>query len=101
MAIFGVSLSEFMALLKGGDATKLYRALKRGIEDYDYKSGWQAKPSDSIFKHGLKTVPKLVLVLGSDSQDGSTYTPELATSVTNENIVVGGSKAYYNVLAQR
>lgn len=101
MALFGISQSEFISLLKGGDFTKLYRALKRGMEEFDYKSGWVAKPSDGTFKHNLKVTPKVVHVLGSDTQDGETYTPELATSVSKETIVVGGSKAYYNVLAQR
>lgn len=101
MGQFQVSNSEFQRLLNGGDISKLYQALKRSIEDWDYKSGIVAKPADGVFYHGLGVVPKLVMIQGYDTQNAENYVQENATSVTRTTITVGGAKAFYNVLAER
>ncbi len=101
MAIFGIGSSEFLQLLRGGDASKLYRALKRAMEEWDLDTKWKTKPTGGVFTHDLKVVPRLVVVMGSDEANGSDYVQELATSVTRTTITVGGSKANYRILAQR
>ena len=82
-------------------ASKIYAALKAGIEDYDYDSKWAAKPGDGVFNHGLTTLPRFVQVQGSNAVDGSGFVTEHPSSVTTSRIIVGGTKAYYRVLANR
>lgn len=99
MAQFGVSSSEFPSLLQTG-LNKLYDALKRAIEGYDFSPGWSVKGS-GVFNHGLGVVPRFVAVQGSDDPSGAPYVQELAASVDGTSITVGGSKAYYRILANR
>ncbi len=100
MAGFKISNSEFEHLIQN-DPTKLYHALKHSIEKHDYDSGVKAKPADGVFRHGLGVVPKEVIIQGSDTQDVSSYVQENASAVTNVSVTVGGSKAFYRVLANR
>ncbi len=99
MAKLSVNASEFARLLTTAP-TKLYDALVRAL-GWDYKSAWTAKPTDGKFNHGLSVVPLDVRVQGSDQADGSDYVQENATSVNATSVTVGGSKAYYRVLANR
>ncbi len=99
MAQFGVSSSEFPGLLANG-LSKLYDALKRAIEGYDYAPAWALKGT-GVFRHGLGVVPRFVAVQGSDDPSGAPYVQELATSVDSVNVTVGGAKKYYRVLANR
>lgn len=107
MAQLGVSRSEFLQLLKSGDAGKLYDALARGIQDWDFDSAklnggkFTAKPAGGVFYHKLGVTPREVKVLGSDTLSGANYVQENATAVTKESVTVGGSKAFYRILAER
>ena len=100
MGQFRASANDFASTL-GAMGSKIYSALKSGIEDYDYDSKWIVKPSGGVFTHGLTTLPRFVQIQGSDSVDGSGYVTENASSVTTSQITVGGAKAYYRVLANR
>lgn len=100
MAQLKLSAADFLSVF-GNAGSKVYAALRDAVGGYDYNSGWQASPTGGIFYHGLSTLPSFVQVQGSNSVDGSAYVTEHPTSVTTSQVVIGGARAYYRVLANR
>lgn len=100
MGLFTASSNDFSAI-PGNSGSKIYSALKKAIEGYDYNSGWISKPSNGIVNHGLSVLPKFVQIQGSDSSNGDPFLIENPTAVSSSQITIGGSKAYYRVLANR
>lgn len=100
MGSLKMSSSELVSAIGPTIGPKLYAALANMTKP-DYDSGWVPKPTTGVFPHGLAVLPGRVQVQGSDSRDGSSYLTEHPTSVTTQQIAVGGSKLYYRVTADR
>ncbi len=100
MGQFRATSTDFRAAL-GKHAAKIYSALRQGIEDHDYDSGWVPTPPNNIFFHGLNFLPRFVQAQTSAKPDGTDYLTEHPVGVNSSQITVAGTKAFYRVMANR
>lgn len=100
MGQFRASSTDFFAAL-GKHGAKIYAALRQGIEDHDYDSGWVATPANKVFYHGLNFLPRFIQAQTSAYPDGTDYLTEHPVGVNTSQITVSGTKAYYRVMANR
>ncbi len=100
MGQFRASANDFASAL-GQVGSKIYAALKAGIEGYDYDSGWVPTPAGGIFNHGLTTLPRFVQVHASSNANGNPYGLESVNTVSTSQIVTGVGAPFHRVLANR
>lgn len=73
-------------------------AVQKGIETYDFDSGWVTTPADKTFQHKLGVLPKTVLVYASDNANGSPMVSDSFTACDPNSVTITGPKPNCRVL---
>lgn len=94
MARLGFSEGKWSPNLWG----RFLTAVRKGLETYDFDSGWVPTPAGGVVAHGQGVLPKTVLVYASDNADGTGFSTDSVTSVDAVNVTFSGPKAYCRVL---
>jgi hypothetical protein len=84
-----------------GVLNKLIADIRHATQNHDLDDGYELATGTK--KHRLKVVPRVVMVLGSDTPDGSTGYIQGTFSLVNSTEILYsvGGKAYARILANK
>lgn len=80
------------------DFDRFMRAVKSGLETFDYDSGWGATLPGLVYEHKLGVLPKCVMVQTADTVEGDMAQSDSYTELTATSVKVAGTKAFTRVL---